>query len=146
VLEYGVGEASTVWLLSHGYEVTSVELNREWVKRVISVVPPKYQTAWRVHMVTDERQYVVDRHYDAVFVDGGNHLHRVPVAQMCMDSGLTDHILMHDTESAVYRWKDLVMREGWHKANCTLYTPWTTVLTKDAELAKMLISTMRSET
>lgn len=138
ILEYGGGEYSTPYFMGiPGAEVTTIESqDYAWYQKIIKINP---NTLWMPdHDKVVEYTVTHNSKRDLVFLDSHQDLrHRLaPIV-----SDFTDIIVMHDSETASYKYHELpVDFKNWFYADFVLYRPWTGVLCKSKELLQELLS------
>jgi len=137
-LEYGCGMESTPWMLDRLGNLTTVEVSQLWLDNVYLTLTEEQYDKWLPLKADTEMEFVVDRPYDVVLVDGSDPLSRVPCAMHCVNSNLCEVVVIHDTEAGGYKWENLVQPDGWLRADCNKEMPQTTVLSKSANLIGIL--------
>ena len=141
-IEFGCGTFSTSWLLMHG-NLTTIELNKEWLDKVTSTMLPVLRERWINYLVADELEAMRTGHMHecgVVFVDGGAADKRYQIAQTCMETNICKAIVMHDTERASMLYQKMILPAGWWYVRVEADMPWTSVCTQNKNLVTLLDS------
>lgn len=131
VLEYGVGEYSTAMLLQMVDELVSVESDKNWANRV--------QHEHTIHICPKGcHDYVPDRHFDLVFIDGNPNETRADC--MLNATPYARFIVMHDTDTSdqQYKYPNICLPEGWRRLDYKKEIPWTSIYSQDKEALSII--------
>jgi len=134
ILEFGMGDFSTPYFIKKAKkEVVSIEMQMEdWFNKINEKFKnePKW-TGIKSIGPFNFMQLGIYKKYDVIFVDG--HGSSRPE---CINfvQNFTDNIVVHDTETASYRWNMISLPIEFRKIEYTKSRPWTTLFTKDLEL------------
>lgn len=144
VVEFGMGNYSTKFLLQHSEHLVSFEMqSSDWyqamLRNVFESKCSKCKIKWTpIWSLNDLHCYKLAnqmfQEVDLVFVDGHQDT-RPECANQFMNKAET--IIMHDTEYD-YGWKRLKI-EGYYSFDFKKFSNWTTVLTKNQEFHKYLV-------
>jgi len=132
VLEFGMGEFSTLWLAEHAESVMSIEDNAiGWLPKTIELVKAAgLDSKWSGVCTADGHVWLArqaPRRWDMVFVDGRRN-NRPDIINAAF--AVTDLIVAHDTECVAYEWERVEMPDGWECTSHHELTPWTSVWRK----------------
>lgn len=140
IFEFGMGNCSTKLFADKFAEVTSVEMQEEELyKKMVNEKLPSNVTLL-CGIGTQPALDILnsnDKRYSCIFVDGhgGNRWE-------CINHsfGRTDVIVTHDTEYPGYDWNKVNKPPEYSWVDIKTYNPWTSIITKDYELIRYLLS------
>ena len=137
--EFGMGFYSTPFLVEHCKLVISAEMQSlNWYHRVRTTIRSKVFQAiylpgpWLACIVL----FLLPRKFDLILVDGHGDS-RFTAANVAMKK--SDLVVLHDTETASYRWERIRRTANFCWIDFTLYRPWTSVLVRDWSVAQRLM-------
>ena len=137
-LEFGCGNYSTTWLLSHFDHVDSVETSTDWIGTLRGSLDPDSQSRWTYLVVDDERDFWWTRdlrRYDLILIDGAIISARRNIAQICVSLDLAPAIVLHDTDCGAFEYNRLMLTPGTYQVESRKYKPWTAVICNSKEIA-----------
>jgi hypothetical protein len=135
-LEFGMGMASTPYLLDHAQLLVSVECDRTWYKKTLRQIGPAKECFAPVLWPDEEPQGILallgTQVFDLALIDGRGRS-RVPCARMLL--GRCRFMVLHDVDGVFYKWEEffssaeVVGHEHFFFSRRRL--PWTAVVAAD---------------
>jgi len=138
-VEFGCGLYSTPWLLNHGRNLTTFELNEKWYNSIYATIDEDSRKRWTCTIVEDEVESAKSLPpCDMVFVDGGAADKRYQVVQQCINANIAKAIVMHDTERSSMLYSNIQLPYTWYYVRIENDMPWTSVCTTNRGLIGLL--------
>lgn len=129
VLEFGMGNFSTLVFSKYGKRTVSVESNPEWFEKVKNKIGESELCKLILWPNEDLQDYFKtdDSKYDLVFVDGPTGS-RVPCVNLSFNR--SNIIVLHDTDADCwphYHLDRIIMPDSYVRYDFTLLSPWTSI-------------------
>lgn len=146
VFEFGMGNYSTKLFAERFKKVTSVEMQeKQWYDNMMAQNLPSHVS---LHCALGERPAIdllnstKDR-YSCILVDGHGS-NRWECINESFDK--TDIIVTHNTETIGYNWYLVNKPKHFTWIDIKLYNPWTSVITCNRDVIRLLVTTFPSYT
>ena len=138
-LEFGVGYYSTEFFLKQRIQLTSIETDEQWIRRLNLLPNPRHRIIIHPNNNVEE---VLDgecrkEEFDLALVDGPRESRWSCVNKLI---GRANIIVAHDTENQSYNWDRISLNSNYIRLDYSVLTPWTSIYTAEKSVISFIVN------